>query len=735
MATDPFAPLVADRTALNTVKWAARDYASIFDDLLRRLKAVYAEVYNDYATTTQGIMLVEMMAYATGQLQWYLDRIASDCFLETARTPEAVGRLVKQLGYKMRPAAAASVDLTLTFPDGTPGPCTLPARWRFQGPNGLVYESYAALTEPVALAAGATRTVSAYQGESRILTFTGNGTANQSYNLSSVPTGKYVAQYSVECWVDGLEWAERDFLTCAADEQFEVDYSADPPVVRFGDGVAGLMPDRGAEVKVRFVVIDGAKGNEPKAHAITASIDTLIVGGTTVTIDVDNMLAPVGGADPETTDHAVRLAPMSFAARGAAITAQDYDALSNSYSDPLYGAVAKAFAYNPRGTYTDLTFNNLIEQVEVYLTAYVATVAALEADVVAAGAALTPDLAVITAAMADLEALRGELDGWVLGAKGAVQAARANCTTADAALTAINATAVSLATTLIDLYDYADDNTTGTVRTDLLAFIATAQAYQATVATQGAVAQGAVQTAGTGLDNAVSAQLNPALDAIENAAPTAPDTSLPAIEAEVAAEVAALTTGLTTLATETATIQGTAAALEASIVGETASMRARIATLFSDDCLSNYVQVPILALDADGNYVAPSIGLIVGLQTYLDGVKEVTQQVDVVDGSSALCQASLSVDLLTGPAYVYEEEEAKVQQAFITLLKGRDFDQPLYLSDLYKAAGAASTGIVYINIRITGPVADRDADGNLVPDPNRIIVLASGGLTFTKLTA
>ena len=177
MTTDPYAPIVADRAPLNAVKWAARDYASIFDDLLRRLKAIYTTVYNDYATTVQGIMLLELMAYATAQLQWYLDRTASDCFLETARTLPAANRIVKQSGYKIRPAAASSTSLDVTFPDGTTAGFTMPARWRYQGPDSLVFESYAAVVEPGPVAAGTVIPVAVRQGETRILTFTADGTS------------------------------------------------------------------------------------------------------------------------------------------------------------------------------------------------------------------------------------------------------------------------------------------------------------------------------------------------------------------------------------------------------------------------------------------------------------------------------------------------------------------------------------------------------------------------------
>ncbi|MFA4971272.1 MAG: hypothetical protein WC683_01580 [bacterium] len=739
MATDPYEPLVADRAPLNTVKYAARDYASIFDDLLRRLKAVYTTVYNDYATTTQGIMLIEMMAYATAQLQWYLDRTASDCFLETARTPSAANRIVRQLGYKMRPAAAASVELSLTFPDGTTGPFTMPARWRYQGPAGLVYESYAALVEPLALAPGTQRTVSVRQGDTFLLTFTANGAANQTYPLSSVPEDRYLADLSVEAWVDGLEWEERTFLTYANDEQFEVDYTAQPPLVRFGDGIAGAIPPTGAEVKLRFVVIDGIKGNEPKAHSISSSIDVLSIGGAEVTFEVDHEVAPTGGTDPEETDHARRLAPLSFAARGAAITALDYDALSNSFVDPLYGSVAKAYAFNPRGTYADLTFNNLVEDVEAYLVAYVAAVAALEADLATGATTMSTYVATIQAQMAALENLRAlgadSLVGWVTSAKVNVQAARAQGTTAETAIAVVNDTSANQKTALEVLYAYVSDDANfapSAARTHVLDELTSAIGQATGITGQGATALAAVQAAGGMLDLTVSTLLNPTLDALTNDAPVAPDTSIPAIKVAVDAAATSLQTLVITLGAEAADIDGKAEDLQANIVVKTDAMRVRIAQMFSDDCLSNYVQVPILSLDADGNYVAPSVGLIMGLQAYLDGIKEVTQQVQVVNGAAALVPAQIEVELLVGPAYVYEEEAAKARAAIVELLKGRDFNEPLYLSDLHRVVEEAAVGMVYTNIAITGP-SDIDPEGNLVPAANRIITL--GSLAISNLAA
>ena len=425
---------------------------------------------------------------------------------------------------------------------------------------------------------------------------------------------------------------------------------------------------------------------------------------------------------------------MSFAARGAAITGPDYDALSNSFTDPLYGAVAKAYAFNPRGTYADLTFNNLVENVENYLIVYVALVTALETTIASAGTAMGPLLADIEAANAELETLRTDMVTWVGSARTNVQGARAQCTTAETNLNTIGSTA-TLQKADIDLLNaWVAGSTIAPADKAIITAVLDAVSIQAqTVLTNEIAALGQVQGAGTALDNVVSLLLNPAMDALTNVAPGVGATSVPEIEADITAALTDLSVMQAALETAADDIVGKATDLQSDINAETADMRNRIATLFSDDCMSNYVQVPILSLNADGDYVAPSVGLIVGLQTYLDGIKEVTQQVEVVDGTPALVQATIDLELCIGEAYIYSEEEAKVRAAIIALLKGRSFDQPLYESDLNRVIEAASVGIEYYNVRITGPAPYPDSDGNMVPPENKIIKLAVGGLTITQL--
>jgi len=158
-------------------------------------------------------------------------------------------------------------------------------------------------------------------------------------------------------------------------------------------------------------------------------------------------------------------------------------------------------------------------------------------------------------------------------------------------------------------------------------------------------------------------------------------------------------------------------------------MHDRIGELFDADCMSNYVQVPILSLDVDGNYSAPSVGLMTGLQTYLTQIKEVTQHVEVIDGSSILVPAAIAILLeVNKDAYIEAEVVSDVVATVVGMLKGRDFNDPMYLSELYENVMDTSDGIIRANVEITGPSlipSVIDNEGNLVPAPNQVIVYGS----------
>jgi hypothetical protein len=163
-------------------------------------------------------------------------------------------------------------------------------------------------------------------------------------------------------------------------------------------------------------------------------------------------------------------------------------------------------------------------------------------------------------------------------------------------------------------------------------------------------------------------------------------------------------------------------------------------SFLADDCKANLVQVPILARDVNGFYVAPSAALINALQAYLEGIKEVTQVPEVVSGEPWLVYAAIEGVIGVKQGYVKPTVLSNVLKALDDILRDREFGQNLYLNEVMSVAQDPLTGIGgvegvgYAKLRITGPTAYLDSTGqNLVITKN--LIITKGTVAITTETA
>ena len=225
-------------TQLTRVRYAGLDFDTHEDEILARLQVKFASVFNDFAVSSLGIMLVDIFSFGLDTLSFYLDRRATDNFLITSRTLASATRLARQLGYKPGPASASSVDIQISLVAPQSTPITIPAGFQLQGPSGLIFE----LQESLTFSVGDTNTytVTASEGETVTSVFFSDGSANQVFEIGNVPSGKFIVgtgttgQSQVSCTVDGASWSEEEFLQFGETDQFEIGYTDDPPTIRFG---------------------------------------------------------------------------------------------------------------------------------------------------------------------------------------------------------------------------------------------------------------------------------------------------------------------------------------------------------------------------------------------------------------------------------------------------------------------------------------------------------------------
>jgi len=299
----------SDTTTLNRVKYAGLDFDTHEDDLRARMQVKFAADYNDFSTSSLGIMLLDTVAFGLDTLSFYLDRRATDTYLATARTRKAVSRLCRQLGYKMRGAVSSCVDLSVSVKLAKTFNVTIPQYFQFSGPNGLIFSAANPVTYiPSEQGVAYPKIVPCFEGQRVSESFTSDGAANQVFLLKKVESGKFLAAGSVVTMVDGGNWVESDFIEFEATDQFEVGFNDEPPTVRFGDGVAGNIPKRGSSIVVSYVITSG-KVSQVMNGTITKEVVPLIISGQSIPLVLTNPLGSGGGDDAEDLEHAKWLLP------------------------------------------------------------------------------------------------------------------------------------------------------------------------------------------------------------------------------------------------------------------------------------------------------------------------------------------------------------------------------------------------------------------------------------------
>lgn len=726
------------RSDLNRAKFAGFDFDTHVDDLRARIQIKFAADYNDFALSSLGMMLLDIIAFGLDSLSFYLDRRATETYLSTARTRRGVSRLSRQLGYKMGGAVASSTDLDIAITTPKAINITIPQGFQFDGPNGLIFEAAKDVTwTPLEQSSGTVKQVPVSEGETFTETFTSDGTANQVFELTRVPEGKFVTAGTVETTVDGADWEEVEFLEFESTDQFEIGFNDDPATIRFGDGSAGNIPATGASIKVSYLATSGKAGNVA-AGTITEETTALVVAGDTIGLSITHAKKTGGGDDPESLEHTKAFAGKVFNSRRVAITANDYRALAGSFADPVFGRVAVAQAISSRTAAGDLSLVSLLNEIEDALSPNVDTIRdEISSKLTASGS----NIEVLTDELNDNGTLKDRLDAIgssVTSIEASVDATitgiRGNRNTAidmradvDAIRTSINS---------VFTVGGSDTITAGT-KASLLALLTSLDSSSNTIegAADTQVGQlGSVKDEIDKIGTSVTAVQPSGDDSFLKDADESRSTSFTAV-GEFDSGNPAAATGLAK--SYGVTLKAVADALDPTLVNNDAATVANalsdifdhVDKILSDECKANLVTVPILVRDSAGFYTAPSNGLINSLSNFLEARKEVTQTIEVVSGGGFLVFPKISVRVGVLKGFSLEQTRTAVETAIDGVLRDRAFGKDLFISDLMavigKVEGVAFANVVidgYITTTVTTVATDRlDDSGNLIIDDSEVI--------------
>lgn len=706
--TEPI-QIESPQAQINRVRFAGKDFFTFVDDLVARIQLLFVTEFNDFVASGTGVMLIDMVGWACETLSFYLDRQATESYIETARTRRAINRLAKQIGYKMRAAVSASVDLEINLTQVYGFNVPIQVGFKFKGPNGTTFEAVETITFPTGEGPlSPPRSLACTEGYTREEVFASDGTKNQAFRLSP-GTDRYVASDSVSTRVDSSPWVENSFIGFDATNQYEVDYNTEPPLLQFGDTVAGNVPPTGAEVRCSYISTSGRAGLV-LSDTIKEVNSPLVVAFQTIPLTITNPFPSSGGEYRESIEEARRNAPLFFYARNAAVTRDDYVGLSQQFSDPTAGAVAVAQAFVALGADDDLALQSFLNDIKAITSVLATTVTGYTATAQTAVDALQAAQVSAVSESGDISTALANIDTASIAGRSSANAGHSDVIQAEAQIAAARAKVTSIGNT------GAVDDLTPAAYSELMGYFTSAdtETGQAKSAINSVI--GDLDTIDSEVDDGqvAQAQLSTDLTTIE--------TSAIIIENELVNIDAAVSIGF-----------------EDAINDLLDLIYAHVDSFLASDCKSNLIQVPILARDVDGFYAAPSAALINALQSYLDGKKEVTQVPEVVSGEPWLVGAIISGSIGVAEGYIKATVLSNALKAIDDILRERPFGKNLWLNEIMSVVPDPLTGlggiegVSYGKLQITGPAMYLDATGNLIIGQG--LIITKGSVTILTETA
>lgn len=323
-----------------TNKWLnpyQRSYQQIKAKLVESLMGLKdpqgQKLITDYSEGNILIIILSLFAAIAEVLHYYVDNMARETFLSTARRYDSVVKHGALVDYHARAAIAATVDVILSRSitgNSIGAKLTIPHGILFTDSSG---NSWLSARDVIWYSNVTTCKVPIIQHERYTASALNNMVIPTGdrviLNLGTLPNGKYYEQGSMSLQIGGETWVLVDTFAKSkpTDKHFMVSVDeALNPYIMFGDGTFGKKPAAGAKItNVVFYLTNGTQGNV-KSNTIT-SVPSVISSSIT-DATVSNAYDAGGGSNYENFTMLKEHIPLSVKTLGVAITKEDFESLA-----------------------------------------------------------------------------------------------------------------------------------------------------------------------------------------------------------------------------------------------------------------------------------------------------------------------------------------------------------------------------------------------------------------------
>lgn len=294
---------------------------------------------------------LELVAYVSDILFFYLDQQATQNYLQTATIRSAVKDIASQFGFTPATATSASGDVIFTFTSAG----SIPRGFKLSSTSGANFY----LTNSIVAGSPGQYTGTVLQGEIRSETFTATGLQNEEFEL----IGPNViidrnninpADITPSVQVSGNDYALVDSfvrfngtdLPPVTDSLGKViggggrvfilgERPNGKPFIRFGDGIFGRKLFPGESITVNYRTGGGTQGNIP-AESISLQDSSPFVSA------VVNPEQFSGGSDEQSIEQLRQLIPASLRTLERAVSESDYSDLIKVNFSEVFTASTEA---------------------------------------------------------------------------------------------------------------------------------------------------------------------------------------------------------------------------------------------------------------------------------------------------------------------------------------------------------------------------------------------------------
>lgn len=338
-------------TSNNWLNPYQRSFNDIKAKLISELRLQIPEI-TDYSEGNIFVIIISIFAAIAEVIHYYIDNMAREAFLPTARRYSSLYKHAKLVDYHIKSAIPATVDVVLYKNDDTPigQDITIPLNTEFTSSDGKIWIS--------------TKTVIWYK-DSYYVTIPlvqqksvgvpdriqlGNILSPDSIiYITDIPSDQKYVEGSMNLYINDEPWILVDTFAYSSsrDKVYKVEIDEQTrPYIKFGDGQFGMKPGYNATIKASYSLTYGSAGNIATNNFTTVPQDIQVIDNK---ITINNVIPATGGSDYETFNMLKNHIPLSIKTLGVAITKEDFEAIAK-----MVGGVDKAYANYVCGRYVEI---------------------------------------------------------------------------------------------------------------------------------------------------------------------------------------------------------------------------------------------------------------------------------------------------------------------------------------------------------------------------------------------